>query len=243
MKLIVAKDYAAQCSAAADIIEKLVREKPQCRLGLATGSSPVGIYKELIRRHQQDGLDFSQVSSVNLDEYVGLEPEHEQSYRYFMNSQFFDHINIDKANTYVASGVGDPEESLKCFRTVLAKAETELQLLGLGGDGHVGFNEPGEALHCSAHMETLDERTIAANARFFESIDQVPRSALTMGIGDIMSAKSLLMIISGEGKEEAAKYLLMSDTVSPACPASFMKLHSNATVIISRELADKIGCK
>lgn len=242
MELIIARDYTEQCKIAADIIDKLVREKPDCRLGLATGSSPVGIYKELIRRCREEGLDFSKVSTVNLDEYVGLEPDHEQSYRYFMDQQLFDHINIDKSNTYVPRGVGDPEKNLQDFRAVLARGETELQLLGLGGDGHLGFNEPGEALHFHAHLETLDERTIDANARFFESRDQVPRQAFTMGMGDIMQAKRLLLIISGSGKEDATRQLL-GELITPHCPVTFMRLHRNATVILTQELADKIGYK
>ena len=243
MQLIIAKDYAAQCSAAADIIEKLVREKPDCRLGLATGSSPIGIYKELIRRCREEGLDFSKVSSVNLDEYVGLEPDHEQSYRYFMDQNLFDHININKANTYVAKGVGDTEANLREFRSVIAQGETDIQLLGVGPDGHLGFNEPGDSLSLYAHLEKLDESTIDANARFFASRDEVPRQALTMGMGDIMQARRLLLIISGSGKEDAAARLLLGDTVDPHCPATFMKLHRDATVIISEELAEKIGCK
>lgn len=241
MKVIVAKDYAAQCAQAADIVEKIVREKPDCCLGLATGSSPVGMYQELARRCREQGLDFSRVCSVNLDEYVGLEPGHDQSYRYFMDSNLFDHINIDKANTYVAKGTGDVEQNLKEFREVLAQRQADIQILGVGADGHIGFNEPGEQLFCSAHMETLDESTIDANARFFASRDDVPRRAVTMGVGDIMRAKRLLLIISGSNKEDAAAQLLMGDAVTPKCPVTLMKLHQDATVIISEELAAKIG--
>lgn len=241
MNVIVAKDYAAQCAQAADIVEKIVREKPDCCLGLATGSSPVGMYQELSRRCREQGLDFSKVCSVNLDEYVGLEPSHDQSYRYFMDSNLFDHINIDKANTYVAKGIGDVEQNLKEFQAVLAQRQADIQILGVGADGHIGFNEPGEQLFCSAHMETLDESTIDANARFFATRDDVPRKAVTMGVGDIMRAKRLLLIISGSNKEDAATQLLMSDAVTPKCPVTLMKLHHDATVIISEELAAKIG--
>lgn len=243
MKVIVAKDYAAQCVLAADIVENIVREKPDCCLGLATGSSPVGMYQELSRRCHEQGLDFSKVCTVNLDEYVGLEPGHDQSYRYFMDNNLFDHINIDKANTYVAKGTGDVAQNLKEFQAVLAQRQADIQLLGVGADGHIGFNEPGEQLFCSAHMETLDESTIDANARFFASRDDVPRKAVTMGVGDIMRAKRLLLIISGSNKEDAAAQLLMSDAVTPKCPVTLMKLHRNATVIISEELAARIGYK
>lgn len=241
MKVIVAESYAAQCAQAADLIEELVREKPDCRLGLATGSSPLGIYRELIRRCKEEGLDFSRICSVNLDEYVGLGPDHDQSYRYFMDSNLFDHINIKPENTYVAKGTGDVEENLREFRELIAAGETELQLLGLGADGHIAFNEPGEVLWDQAHQEKLDESTIDANSRFFASRDLVPRSAVTMGIGEIMRAKKLLLIISGANKEEASKRLLMSGEISTSCPVTLIKLHRDATVFISRELAEAIG--
>lgn len=242
MKVYVVDSYEDGAEKAADIIEKLVRKKPDCTLGLATGGSPVGMYKALADRCKNSGLDFSKVHSVNLDEYIGLAPDHVQSYRYFMNSTFFDHINIDKANTYVAKGVGDIEENLKEFRKVLAETDIDLQVLGVGSDGHLGFNEPGSALVSGPHKETLDESTIDANCRFFENRDQVPRYAITMGIGDVMKAKTLLLIINGN-KKEAAKRLLMDDLVDTDCPVTFMKLHRDAIVILERKLADEIGYK
>ena len=241
MKVIVAKDYAEVSALAADIIEKEVREDPSCTLGLATGSSPVGMYQELARRCEK-GLDFSQVHSVNLDEYVGLEPTHDQSYRYFMNDNLFDHINIDKANTYVAKGVGNVEENLREFNAVLDKADIAVQVLGVGPDGHLGFNEPGETLYDGAHKEVLDESTIDANQRFFASRDEVPRYAVTMGMGNIMRARKLLMIVSGS-KQDAMRKLLLSDKIDPKCPATFMRLHRDATVILEQKLADEIGYK
>ena len=240
MKVIIAENYSHESSLAADIIERTVRTKPDCCLGLATGSSPLGMYKELARRCNEEGLDFSRVKSVNLDEYAGLEPSHPQSYRYFMDSNFFDHINIDKKNTYVAKGTGDAEANIREFRAVLAESDVDIQVLGVGPDGHLGFNEPGEALHDMAHMESLDESTIDANARFFASRNEVPRYAFTMGMGDIMRAKSLLLIISGS-KQDAARQLLMDGKVTTGCPATFMKLHRDATVLIEKKLADEIG--
>lgn len=189
LKVIICDDYKSQSAAGADIIEKIVREKPDCCLGLATGSSPVGMYQELARRCREEGLDFSKVHTVNLDEYIGLEPTHDQSYRYFMDSNLFDHINIDKKNTYVAKGTGDIDANIAEFQAVIANSCVELQVLGVGPDGHLAFNEPGKELYWHAHKEVLDESTIDANARFFASRDEVPRYAVTMGIGEIMMAK------------------------------------------------------
>lgn len=240
MKVIVAENYSEQSRLAADVIEKIVREKPDCCLGLATGSSPVGMYQELARRCREEGLDFSRVCSVNLDEYIGLEPTHDQSYRYFMDSNLFDHINIDKKNTYVAKGTGDVEANIREFNEVLAKSDVDVQVLGVGPDGHLGFNEPGDFLVDEAHKEVLDESTIDANARFFANRDEVPRYAVTMGMGGIMRAMRLLLIISGN-KVDAARQLLIEDRITTRCPATFMKLHRDATVILTKELADKIG--
>ena len=156
MKVIVAENHEEVSRLAADILEETVRANPCCTLGLATGSSPVGMYRELSRRCREEGLDFSRVHSVNLDEYVGLAPTHEQSSRYFMDSNLFYHINIDKANTYVAKGTGDAEENLREFNAVLDRTDIDVQVLGVGPDGHLGFNEPGDTLCDSAHKEVLD---------------------------------------------------------------------------------------
>ena len=242
MKVIVAKDYASQCAAGADIIEEIVRAKPDCCLGLATGSSPVGMYQELARRCREEGLDFSKVHTVNLDEYIGLEPTHDQSYRYFMDSNLFDHINIDKANTYVAKGTGDIDANIAEFQKVIAESGVEVQVLGVGPDGHLAFNEPGKELDWHAHKEGLDESTIDANARFFASRDDVPRYAVTMGMGNIMRARKLLMIVAGN-KQEAMTKLLIEDKIDPHCPATFMRMHRDATVILEKALADEIGYK
>ncbi len=242
MQVIIAKDYEEASRLGADIIEKIVREKPDCTLGLATGSSPVGMYQELARRCKNEGLDFSKVSSVNLDEYVGLEPTHDQSYRYFMDDNLFNHINIDKAKTYVAKGIGDVDANLKEFNAVLDKTDIDVQVLGVGPDGHLGFNEPGETLYDGAHKETLDESTIDANMRFFASRDDVPRYAVTMGMGNIMRAKKLLMIVAGN-KQDAMKKLLISDKIDPKCPCTFMRMHRDAVVILEKKLADEIGYK
>ena len=240
MNVIICKDYEAVSKAGADIIEAVVRAKPDCTLGLATGSSPVGMYKELARRCREENLDFSRVHSVNLDEYVGLAPTHDQSYRYFMDDNLFNHINIKKESTYVAKGVGDIDKNLAEFNAVLDRTDIDVQVLGVGPDGHLGFNEPGDTLIDGAHKEVLDESTIDANARFFASRDEVPRFAVTMGMGNIMRAKKLLMIVSGK-KADAMRALLLTDKLDPRCPCTFMRMHRDATVILEQSLADEIG--
>ena len=242
MKVIIAENYEDGAAKAADIIEKIVRGKTDCTLGLATGSSPVGMYRELSRRCREEQLDFSRVHSVNLDEYVGLDGTHDQSYRYFMDSNLFDHINIDKNNTYVAKGTGDVKENLREFNEVLDRTDIDIQVLGVGPDGHLGFNEPGETLYDGAHEEVLDDSTIEANKRFFASKEDVPTHAVTMGMGNIMRAARLLMIISGN-KQDAARRLLVEDRIDPRCPCTFLRLHRDATVIIEKKLADQIGFK
>lgn len=240
MKVIVVKDYQEGALKAADIMEEIIRKKPECTLGLATGSSPLGLYCELARRCKEEGLDFSRVHSVNLDEYVGLEGTHEQSYRYFMNENLFNHINIDKKNTFVVKGTGDEEANLKEFNDVLDAADVDVQLLGVGPDGHLGFNEPSDTLEDRAHLEVLDDSTIEANKRFFASKEEVPTKAFTMGMGGIMKAKKLLLIISGNKKEAATK-LLMETKIDTHCPCTFLRLHRDAVVIIEKSLAESIG--
>ena len=186
--------------------------------------------------------EVSRLAAGILDEYVGLAPTHEQSYRYFMNDNFFDHINIDKANTYVAKGIGDVEENLREFNAVLDRTDIDVQVLGVGPDGHLGFNEPGDTLCDRAHREALDESTIDANQRFFASRDDVPRYALTMGMGNILRAKKLLMIVSGN-KADAMRRLLLSESIDPRCPATFLRLHRDAVVLLEKPLADAIGYK
>ena len=240
MKVIIVNDSDEAARKGADIIEEIVKNEPNCTLGLATGSSPIGMYQELSRRCKEEGLDFSGIHSVNLDEYIGLDGDHEQSYRFFMDNNLFNHINIDRSNTYVAKGTGNIEDNLKEFNEVLDSADIRIQVLGVGPDGHLGFNEPGSCLFDKAHEELLDDSTIEANKRFFSSKDEVPTRAVTMGMGNIMRAQSLLMIIGGN-KEEAARKLLVDDKIDPMCPATFMRLHRDATVIIEKDLCDKIG--
>ena len=236
MKVIIARDYSEQCSAAADIIEGIVRAKPGCCLGLATGSSPVGMYKELARRCAEEGLDFSRVHSVNLDEYIGLAPEHDQSYRYFMNTNLFDHVNIDKTRTYVPNGLEeDSDKACADYNEIIRSVGgIDIQLLGIGGNGHIGFNEPGEAFEKETHCVDLTESTIKANARFFESMDEVPKQAYTMGIKNIMAAKKILLVATGSAKADAL-YKSLYGPITPNVPASILQLHQDVTVVADED--------
>ena len=245
MKVIVCKDYAEMSRRAADVFVDYIKANPTGILGLATGSSPEGIYECLIADNKAGKIDFSGIKTYNLDEYYPIEPTHEQSYRYFMNDKLFDHVNIDKANTFVPDGkCADPDAFCKAYDEQIAAAGgVGVQLLGVGRNGHIGFNEPGDELIGATHLTSLCESTIDANARFFATRDEVPRYAVTMGMGEIMMAKRLLMILSGANKADAARQLLMSDAITTACPATLMKLHQDATVIMTEELANLIGYK
>ena len=196
MRIIEAKNYEDMSKKAAEIIAAQILLKPDAVLGLATGSTPVGTYQNLIKKYEAGELDFSQVSSVNLDEYKGLSGEHDQSYRYFMNENLFNHVNIDKSRTAVPNGLEeDPAKACADYDAVIAAAGgVDLQLLGIGGNGHIGFNEPAEEFKVGTHCVKLTESTIEANARFFASIDDVPKYAYTMGIGNIMAAKTVLLL-------------------------------------------------
>ena len=239
MKVIIAEDYTKQCSIAADIFEEIIRAKPDCCLGLATGSSPVGMYQELARRCRAEGLDFSRVHSVNLDEYVGLEPTHDQSYRYFMDTNLFDHINIDKRNTYVAKGTGDVEANLREFNDVLASSEIDIQLLGVGGDGHIGFNEPETPYNTYTHSVLLTDKTKQMNAELFSGTENVPDNAVTMGLKTICDAKNVILVAFGSEKAEIIHQLVYGKT-STYVPAAMLQMHMNMTLLLDEEAAEKI---
>ncbi|MGM9641174.1 MAG: glucosamine-6-phosphate deaminase [Faecousia sp.] len=241
MRVIVTSNSEEIGEIAGGMIVKVVQDKPTATLGLATGSSPEMAYASIIRAYERGEVDFSQVHTVNLDEYLGLAPDHPQSYRYFMDSHLFNHINIPRENTFVASGVGEPEECVKDFRSILNRTHVDIQLLGIGEDGHIAFNEPGQVLHNNAHVEELTESTIAANARFFESEDEVPKKAISMGMGDIMRASKIILIASGYKKANAIAGLIMNEDVDVNNPSTMLKMHPDVTVIIDRALADLVG--
>ena len=240
MRIYAAKDYKDMSRKAANLISAQVILKPDAVLGLATGSTPVGAYEQLREWYEQGDLDFSAIHSVNLDEYKGLSGEHDQSYRYFMNHNLFDHVNIAKENTNVPNGLAEDAEA-ECARydgVIRELGGIDLQLLGIGGNGHIGFNEPCDVFEKRTHVVTLTEETRRSNARFFSSIDEVPTHALTMGIGGIMSAKKVLLLASGEAKAQAL-YDSCFGPVTPGVPASILQLHSDA-VIIADEAALKL---
>jgi len=232
MRLIRAKDYQDASRKTANIISAQVILKPDCVLGLATGSSPVGAYQQLIKWYQQGDLDFSEVKTVNLDEYVGLAPDHDQSYAYFMHNNLFDHINIDPANTHLPDGLDKDAaaQGKKYDKLIHDLGGVDLQLLGIGHNGHIGFNEPCDEFVKGTHCVDLTQDTIDANSRFFASEDLVPRQAYTMGILDIMQAKRVVMIVTGENKAEILRDAFCGP-VTPQVPASIMQLHPDFTLV------------
>lgn len=236
MRIYAAKDYADLSRKAANIISAQVIMKPNAVLGLATGSTPVGAYRQLIEWYNKGDIDFSQTFSVNLDEYSGLSGEHDQSYRYFMDHNFFDHINIKKENTNVPNGLAQDAEA-ECRRynhVIRSLGGIDLQLLGIGGNGHIGFNEPGAAFEKETHLVTLTEQTRESNARFFAGLGEVPTHAFTMGIKSIMSAKKILLLATGKNKANALRDSFFGP-VTPSVPASILQLHNDCTVIADEE--------
>lgn len=232
MRLIKTKDYDEMSRRAAGVIAAQVISKPNCVLGLATGSTPIGTYKELVAAYERGDLDFSEVTSVNLDEYKGLPRDNEQSYYYFMNDNLFSHVNIDKNKTNLPDGM-EPDSEKACSKyndIIHSVGGIDLQLLGLGHDGHIGFNEPCDYFPLETHCVDLEEMTIKANQRFFASYEDVPRQAYTMGIKTIMSAKKVLVVVSGKDKAEIVKKAFFGP-VTPMVPASVLQLHPDCTVI------------
>ena len=232
MRIYEAKDYNEMSRKAANIISAQIIMKPDAVLGLATGSTPVGTYKQLIDWYNKGDLDFSEIRSVNLDEYKGLSSDNDQSYAYFMRTNLFNHVNIKKENTNIPNGLEtDIEYECNRYNSIIRSlGGIDLQLLGIGNNGHIGFNEPGEAFEKETHCVKLTENTIQANARFFESIDDVPKYAYSTGIKNIMQARKVLLIVSGEGKAEILDKVLYGP-VTPQVPASILQLHNDLTVV------------
>lgn len=244
MRLIRAKDYQDASRKVANIISAQVILKPDCVLGLATGSSPLGAYQQLIKWCEKGDVDFSRTKTVNLDEYVGLSADHDQSYSYFMHHNFFDHINIDPANTNLPNGLEpDAEKEGRRYDKVIEDlGGVDLQLLGIGANGHIGFNEPADQFVTGTHRVDLTASTIAANSRFFEDESMVPRQAYTMGMLDIMQAKRVVMIATGANKAQAV-YDAFCGPVTPQMPASIMQLHPDFVLVADEAALSLVGDK
>lgn len=232
MKIIRAKDYNDMSRKAANIISAQVIMKPACVLGLATGSTPIGTYAQLVEWYRKGDLDFSEVTTVNLDEYKGITRDNEQSYYYFMNDNLFSKVNINLERTFLPDGM-EPDSDKACAdynRIIASVGGVDLQLLGLGHNGHIGFNEPGMAFEAETHCVNLTESTMKANQRFFASMDDVPRQAYTMGIKTIMQAKKILVVVSGEDKAEIVKEAFFGP-ITPKVQASVLQLHNDVTIV------------
>lgn len=241
IKFVCAKDYNEMSRKAANIISAQMISKEDSVLGLATGSTPIGTYACLVERYEKGDLDFSKITSVNLDEYKGLPHENDQSYYYFMNDNLFSKVNIDLNNTYVPDGTieDSAEACAKYDEIVRATGGVDLQLLGLGHNGHIGFNEPAEVFPKGTHCVNLTQSTIDANARFFASKEEVPTQAYTMGIQTIMSAKKILVVVSGEDKADIVEKAFLGD-VTPNVPASILQLHQDVTIVGDEAAFSKI---
>ncbi|OPA80211.1 glucosamine-6-phosphate deaminase [Paenibacillus selenitireducens] len=225
-----------------NIIASLVQTNPYAVLGLATGSTPIGIYQELIRTYQNGHVSFKHVTSFNLDEYVGLPEGHPESYRTFMNNQLFNHIDIPLEQTYVPNGNAADlaSEGARYDEMMSTSKQIDLQILGLGHNGHIGFNEPDEVLSSGTHLVQLKESTREANARFFNSIDEVPTQAITMGVGTILKAKMIMLVVRGRDKAAIVKRALQGP-ITTDCPASLLQTHSNVVVLLDKEAAGELA--
>ena len=238
IRIIYGKTNEEASALAANVIADLVKAKPECVLGLATGSSPINMYRELIKKNQAGEISFKNVRSVNLDEYVGLTPDHDQSYRYFMDTNLFDHIDINKENTNVPSGLAtDPVAECKRYDSVIASmGGVDIQVLGIGNNGHIGFNEPDSHFPKTTSLVELTDSTIDANARFFASRDLVPTKAISMGIGQIMGADKILLLAFGSGKADILEKSLFGP-VTPEVPASILQFFKGEVVVCADEAA------
>lgn len=240
MKVIVCKNTEELANEALKVMLDVIKSKENPVIGLATGSSPIGLYNAMIRDHKENGTSYKNVKSVNLDEYVGLGIESDQSYVYFMNDNLFKGIDIDKNNTNLPNGKAD-DMNAECDRytALLDSMPQDIQLLGIGGNGHIGFNEPGTPFNSTTHIVELQERTRIDNARFFSSLDEVPTHAITMGIKNIMNAKKILVVANGKSKADAV-YSMVKGEITESCPASVLQNHNDVTVIVDKDAASKL---
>ena len=238
VRVIIEKTPDAAAGRAASIVADLIRKRPVCVLGLATGATPLGTYRELIRMHEREALDFSRVTTFNLDEYVDLGPSHPQSYRHFMQSEFFDHVNIDVRNTHVPDGLARDFDAYcqQYEREIVQAGGIDLQILGIGTDGHIAFNEPGSSLGSRTRLKTLTGETIRDNARFFGGEDEVPRQAVTMGVGTILDSRRCLLLGYGEAKARAVRDTI-EGPITAQVTASALQLHREVIIILDEAAA------
>lgn len=237
MKVIVTENYEEMSKKAAEIIIDIVKNNPSAVLGLATGSSPIGTYQNMIKDYKENGTSYKGVHTVNLDEYVGLTADHDQSYAYFMRDNLFNHVDIDLKNTNVPCGSAtDLQKECDRYNALLEEYKQDVQLLGIGSNGHIGFNEPGTPIGSVTHLVDLTENTIKDNSRLFASIDEVPRQALSMGIKNIMNAKSVILVACGKNKAKAV-YGMVKGEITPDLPASILQLHPFVTLVCDKEAA------
>ena len=237
MEVIICKDSREASIKAARLVEHQVRSKPRSVLGLATGATPLGLYGELVRMHREDALDFSKVTTFNLDEYLGLAADHPQSYAFFMDENLFSKVDIDKNNTFLPCGTAaDSEEECRRYNALLSDLVPDIQILGIGSNGHIGFNEPGTPFDSVTHVVELTKSTIKDNSRLFSSIGEVPEKAYSMGIKNILAAKKIVVMASGRQKARAVRDMLNAE-ISPACPATALRLHPDVTLIADEEAA------
>ena len=238
MNIIVVKDYNEMSYQAAQLITEQITKKRNTVLGLATGSTPEGMYKELINLNQEDKVDFSEVITFNLDEYYGLSPEHPQSYCFFMWNKFFKHINIKKENIHLLNGITENiDKECKQYEALIKKSgRIDLQVLGIGDNGHIGFNEPDISLNTQTHLVNLTTKTIQANSRFFNNVQEIPKQAITMGIGTIMRARKIILLANGKRKARVIERTINSP-ITTKVPASVLQLHNDVTIMVDQEAA------
>jgi len=241
MNLIIVESYEEMSKLAAINIKDVINKNPKSVLGLATGSTPMGIYKELIKMNKENEIDFSKVTTVNLDEYIGLSENDTQSYRYFMNENLFNHINIKKENTFVPNGLAkDIDEETKNYdKRIDELGGIDIQILGIGSNGHIAFNEPSDFLISGTHLTDLAQSTIDSNSRFFNSIDEVPKTAISMGLGQIMKSKKILLLADDENKAAVIKEIF-SGIITTKNPATMLQMHKDVTIIVDKKIGSLI---
>lgn len=240
MKVIITKDYDEMSQKAFEVMSGVVKSNPEAVIGLATGSTPIGLYKNMIKDHNENGTSYKKIKTVNLDEYAGLDVNSDQSYVYFMRDNLFNHIDIDLKNTNIENGkAADREAECARYNALLATMQQDIQVLGIGSNGHIAFNEPGTPFGSVTHIVNLTESTIKDNSRLFKSIDEVPRQAFTMGLKNIMNAKKILILANGANKAKAV-YGLVKGEVTENVPASILQLHPDCTLVCDEAAAELI---